>query len=357
MKFSTIGRHFREGFKNVIRNAWMSFASISSIAIPLFILGVFLLLTSNVDEFLNDLESQVEVKVFLHTEVPQDEILSIKNKIATIDEIKRVTHITKEQGMADLRERIGDPLEGYDGEENPLPDSFVVEVYQPREVKTAAEKIESLFENEFITIERAISDEVDQSDESTTTDGENTAEEQTPEESTTEGTATDEESITEEPLTQDTEIPVIESVKYGQGYVEKLLTITNTIRLIGFIIVIGLVFTAMFLIANTIKLTIMSRSSEVEIMKLVGATNQFIRWPFFIEGAVIGVIGSFIPSAILYFGYSGLEQRSELQLGILGIKMIPVNEATPQILMVLFAIGIVIGVFGSLLSIRKHLKV
>ncbi|MFS1514757.1 permease-like cell division protein FtsX [Chengkuizengella sp. SCS-71B] len=345
MKISTIGRHFREGFKNVSRNAWMSFASISSIAIPLFILGVFLLLTSNVNQFLGDIESQVEVKVFLNTEVPEEEIISIKNNIATIEEIKRVTHITKEQGIAELREKIGDPLEGYDGEDNPLPDSFVVEVYDSREVKSAAEKIEKLYEGEFLTIERAASEEVAQPEE-------NTSEGQDSTENTT-----DDQGIQEDQLVEEIQIPVIDSVKYGQGYVENLHKITSTIRNIGFIIVIGLVFTAMFLIANTIKLTIMARSNEIAIMKLVGATNQFIRWPFFVEGAVIGFIGSFIPSAILYFGYAELVERSQLQLGILGMEMIPQNEATPNILLALFVIGIVIGVFGSVLSVRKHLKV
>ncbi|WP_160644009.1 permease-like cell division protein FtsX [Chengkuizengella marina] len=351
MKLSTIGRHFREGFKNVTRNAWMSFASISSIAIPLFILGVFLLLTSNVNQFLGDIESQVEVKVFLNTEVPEEEILSIKNNIASIEEIKRVTHITKEQGIAELREKIGDPLEGYDGEDNPLPDSFVVEVYNSREVKTAAEKIEKLYEGEFITIERAVSEVVAQPEEQNEIEEQNTSEGQDSTENITDGQGIQEDQL------EEIQIPVIESVKYGQGYVENLHKITSTIRNIGFIIVIGLVFTAMFLIANTIKLTIMARSNEIEIMKLVGATNQFIRWPFFVEGAVIGFIGSFIPSAVLYFGYAELVDRSQLQLGILGMEMIPQNEATPSILLALFVIGIVIGVFGSVLSVRKHLKV
>ncbi|NDI36490.1 ABC transporter permease [Chengkuizengella sediminis] len=247
---------------------------------------------------------------------------------------------------------MGDPLEGYDGEDNPLPDSFVVEVYNSREVKTAAEKIEKLYEGEFITIERAVSEGVAQTEEENTTDGQSTPEGQTSTENTT-----DEQGIQEDQLVEEIQIPVIESVKYGQGYVENLHKITSTIRNIGFIIVIGLVFTAMFLIANTIKLTIMARSNEIGIMKLVGATNQFIRWPFFVEGAVIGFIGSFIPSAVLYFGYAELVERSQLQLGILGMEMIPQNEATPNILLALFVIGVVIGVFGSVLSVRKHLKV
>ncbi len=305
MKVSTLLRHLREGVLNIVRNGWMTFASISSIVISLFILGVFLLLALNVNNLADQIENEVQIRVFLQLNTDQAKIDELKNAIGNIPEVSKVTFVSKAEGLELLRKNIGtdgeDLLEGYNETNNPLPDSFTVEVFDPQNIAFAAKKIDAI----------------------------NKADQTAP----------------------------IKSVKYGKGTVESLFKITNAVRNIGLVIVAGLAITAMFLISNTIKVTIIARRREIGIMKLVGATNNFIRWPFFIEGALIGMIGSIITIALLLFGYSQLVEVSQFQLGLMMIKLITLKEVGFLISVLLFGLGTVIGIWGSTLSVRKYLKV
>ncbi|WP_028559433.1 permease-like cell division protein FtsX [Paenibacillus pinihumi] len=305
MRFSTILRHFREGAKNIIRNGWMSFASISSIVISLFILGVFLLLALNVNNLANQIESQVQVKVYLQLGVEQSKIEELHNAIANMPEVRSVQFISKADGLELLRVSLGEDgkelLEGFDETTNPLPDSFTVEVIEPQTISFVANKIKAINE-------------------------------------------------------ADATVPIT-NVKYGQGTVETLFKFTTAVRNIGLIIVAGLALTAMFLISNTIKVTILARRREIAIMKLVGATNHFIRWPFFIEGALIGIIGSSITAAILLVLYQQLVQMTQFELGLMMIKLVTIQDAGWMISGILFAIGTLIGIWGSTISVRKYLKV
>lgn len=305
MKLRTLLRHFREGAKNVVRNGWMSFASMSSIVISLFILGVFLLLTMNVNSLADQIESRVEIRVFLQLDVDQAKRDELENKIRKLPEVKNVVFVSKEEGLELLRKNLGeenrDLLEGYDKESNPLPDSFTVEVLDPQSIAYAAEKIEALNK-------------------------------------------------------EDNTQPIM-SVRYGQGTVETLFKITNAIRNIGLVIVLGLGVTAMFLISNTIKMTIVARRREIGIMKLVGATNSFIRWPFFIEGALIGICGSVLTTVILLSGYAKLVQASQMELGLMMIKLVSFEEAGWKVALLLIGLGTLLGIWGSTLSVRKYLKV
>jgi cell division transport system permease protein len=305
MKIRTAVRHVREGCKNVVRNGWMSFASISSISISLFILGVFLLLTLNVNYLAEQVEKQVEIRVYLEVNTTKEQIESLQKEIAAIPRVNKVTFVSKEEGLNFLREKLGDGgkalLEGFEGENNPLNDSFTVEVSEPREVADVAQKINSLNNGK-----------------------------------------------TPKPIYK---------VSYGQGTVETMFKITRIVRNIGLVLVAGLALTAMFLIANTIKLTIINRRREISIMKLVGATNQFIRWPFFIEGALLGIIGSVIPVGVLLYGYWQLYNSTQLELSLLLIKLKPFQEISYTLSALLLCIGIMIGIWGSVLSVRKFLKV
>ncbi|RCW44792.1 permease-like cell division protein FtsX [Paenibacillus prosopidis] len=305
MKLRTILRHFREGAKNIIRNGWMSFASMSSIFISLFILGVFLLLALNVNSMSAQIESQVQIRVFLQLNVEKAKMTELQNKIGNITEVSKVTFVSKAEGLELLRKNLGEEnkelLDGYENEENPLPDSFTVEVYDPRSIAQAASQIEAI----------------------------NKADETQP----------------------------IAKVKYGQGTVETLFKVTNALRIIGIVVVIGLGVTAMFLISNTIKMTIIARRREIGIMKLVGATNSFIRWPFFIEGALIGIISSVITTVIVLVGYSELVQFSQMELSLMMIKLVTVKESGLLTAALIIGLGTLIGIWGSTISIRKYLKV
>ncbi|NEW08819.1 ABC transporter permease [Paenibacillus sp. SYP-B3998] len=305
MKISTISRHLREGGKNVVRNGWMTFASISSISISLFILGIFVLITLNVNDIANQIEKQVEINVYLEVNTPQQQIDALQNQIKGIPEVKTVKFVSKEEGLVYLRGKLGDSgkalLEGFDGENNPLNDAFTIEVDEPRNVAAVADQVSSL-------------------------------------------------NIGKDPKP-------IYKVNYGKGTVEALFKVTQIARWIGFGIVILLSFTAVFLIANTIKITILARRKEISIMKLVGATNSFIRWPFFIEGALLGFIGSVIPIGVILGGYWKLMNTGSLDLSLMMIKLTPFNDISFKLTALLLGIGMVIGIWGSLISVRKFLRV
>jgi len=305
MKISTFLRHIREGSKSIIRNGWMTFASIGSISISLFILGVFLLLAVNVNYLAQQIEKQIEIRVYLEVNTPQEEIESLQNTIAAIPEVSKVTFVSKEEGLAFLRERLGESgsnlLEGFDGENNPLNDSFTVEVKDPHQVPSVAQQIARLNDGKFPK--------------------------------------------------------PIYKVNYGQGTVETLFKVTRIIQNVGLVLVAGLALTSMFLISNTIKLTIFARNREISIMKLVGATNGFIRWPFFIEGALLGIIGSLIPAGILLYGYWELLSASRMELNMLMIELKPFEEIGVVLAALLLGIGVLIGIWGTLISVRKYLRV
>lgn len=232
MSFKTFLRHMREGFKNVFRNGWMSVASITSIVVSLFVLGVFILLVLNVNSIADKADSQVQVNVHLTLNTDQKMRETLQNEIGSMPEVSKVEFISKEQGLIEFREDMGpeaaELLEGFDEENNPLPDKLLVEVIEPTTVPFVADKIEAL----------------------------NTTHEEKP----------------------------IYKVNYGKGSVETLFKITRAVRNIGFIFVAGLALMSMFLISNTIRVTILARRKEIGIMKLVGATNAFIRWPFLWKG-------------------------------------------------------------------------
>ncbi|WP_311080268.1 permease-like cell division protein FtsX [Paenibacillus polymyxa] len=305
MTFNTFLRHVREGFKNIFRNGWMSVASVTSIIVSLLILGVFIMLVLNVNSLADQADSQVEVNVFLELNVEQNMRETLQKEIAAMPEISKTIFVTKAQGLEELRKDLGDSgkelLEGFDKDSNPLPDKIVVEVIEPTTVPFVAEKIEKL-------------------------------------------------------NTLHPEKPILK-VRYGKGTVETLFTITKLIRNVGFIFVAGLAIMSMFLISNTIRVTILARRREISIMKLVGATNFFIRWPFFIEGALIGLIGSLITVGILFTGYERLLTAVQGDIALNMLKLMPLEGIWIQLSALLIILGMLVGIVGSTLSMRKFLKV
>lgn len=293
MKFRTLSRHFREAFRSFWRNGWMTFASISTVTISLLILGVFVLLNLNLDHWTKGMEKQVEIRAFLKMDTSDEEITRLEARIKKLPEVSEVIFIPREKGLEELKTGFGEQgylLEGLE-EENPLPHAFLIKTKIPQETPKVAQVIE--------------------------------------------------------------QFSAVDKVRYGSGVVERLFSITDAIRNIGLVLIIGLTFTGMFLIANTIKLTILSRKNEIEVMKLVGATNGFIRWPFFIEGSLLGLIGAVIPLAILLFGYNYLVNNVNLTF----ITLIPLEPLWDKLTLLLLGIGIFIGIWGSITSVRKFLRV
>lgn len=298
MKIRTLGRHVREGVKNLARNGWMTFASISAVTITLLILGVFLILALNVNNMAQTIEKQVEIRVFLDVLADKQAVTQVESKLKTLPKVESVTFINKEEGLKQFKASLGEKAYLFDGldTENPLPDTFVVKTKQPQDTSEVAKQIK--------------------------------------------------------------EIPSVSSVNYGEGTVEKLFAVTQTVKNVGIGFIFALGFTAMFLIANTIKLTIVARRREIEIMKLVGATNWFIRWPFFVEGLLMGVIGALIPTVMLDLGYFYLlDAIYSNPTASLLFKLLPLFPLANQVAMTLIAIGAFIGIWGSMVSVRRFLRI
>src|SRR5699024_2422134 len=149
----------------------------------------------------------------------------------------------------------------------------------------------------------------------------------------------------------------VQEVNYGEEVVQQLFKFNNYARAIGLGLIVALVLTAVFLISNTIKITIMARSREIGIMKLVGATNGFIRWPFFVEGMLLGALGSIVPIAVILIGYYYVENNAAELLSFSFVELLPFNPFAFQLSLLILIIGVVIGILGSLNSVRRFLKV
>lgn len=293
----TLVRHIREGVKNIFRNGWMTFASVSAVTVTLLLVGSFLAIMMNLNEFANTIESDVEISVHIDVSAKENDIKQLQTRIERIAEVEKVTFSSKDEQLQKLIKSMGEEGEAYElfEQDNPLSDVFVVKTVEPTQVMKVAKQIETFDHTE--------------------------------------------------------------KVLYGKGTVEKLFKGFGIARNIGIGIIVGLLFTAMFLISNTIKITIVARRREIEIMKLVGATNGFIRWPFFIEGLLLGVIGSIIPIVITVWSYSYIFTTASPKLEGTFFTLLPVSPFIFQLSGLLLALGAFIGVWGSLVSVRKFLKV
>ena len=295
MKISTLEYFIREVFNSLKRNNWMSVASIGTVAVSLFIFGMFLMLVMNMNKMVESLESQVQIKVYLEEDFSRDDARDLEVDLKKMQGVESVTFVPKEEAMEKFKERLGDQktlLEALD-ETNPLPDSFEVTLVQPEMVKTAAENIERL-----------------------------------------EG---------------------VEMAKYGQDVMEHLFDITRLIRIFGFALMFVLALATLFIIANTIRLTVFARRKEIAIMKYVGATDWFIRWPFVLEGMVMGLLGSLVASVILRFSYAGITAKIYNTLAFL--PLIPEYPFLNYVTLVVIIGGMIMGAIGSAVSIKRFLKV
>lgn len=295
MKLRTLGYLFNESFKALKRNGWMSLASVMTVAISLFLCGVFWLMVLNVNYMAGSLESSLEIKAFLDVDTPQEKVEEIQEKLVGLAGVSEVIFVSRDQALESLREQFGDEhdlLAALDGE-NPLPDSFTIKTKIPNDVIPVAESVKNM-------------------------DG-------------------------------------IEKVRYGQGVVEKLFAVINWVRVLGFGIMVLLAVAAVVLIAITIRLTVYARHKEIIIMKYVGATDWFIRWPFFLEGIFLGLLGSLVAVGFLFWFYSSLLKNIDISLAFIQLIRDPV--LLWKINFSLMAGGTLLGALGSITSIRRFLKV
>lgn len=294
---NSLGRHIRESLKSLARNTWMTFASISAVTVTLILVGTFLVIMMNLNHVASNLENDVEIRVLIDVTADEAAQNALKSEIEKIEQVDTVVFSPKEKELENLVESLGEEGKSFQlfEQNNPLNDVFIVKAKDPNDTSALAEKI--------------------------------------------------------------TKLANASKVRYGQDQVEKLFDVISISRNIGIGLIIGLIFTAMFLISNTIKITIVARRHEIEIMRLVGATNGFIRWPFFLEGLFLGVFGAVIPIILIGIVYKSLYTWAIPKLQGSFVELLPSSPFLFQISALLLFIGALIGIWGSLMSVRKFLKV
>lgn len=296
--FRILSRSIRDSFKSVFRNFSLSLASISCITITLIVVSIAIILSFNVNNFADLVERDVSIVTFLDTDITDEEITQVEEEINLIDNVESYSFKGKmeiTQEMMDSSDIFKSIMGEWDKEESPIQDTFIVKVSDINDIKKTADTIK--------------------------------------------------------------EIEHVSLVKYGEGMVEQLVVVFDVVKKISIGMVIALIIVTAFLIANTIKITIFSRKREIEIMRLVGASNTNIKIPFIIEGLLLGILGSIIPIILTTYGYSALYSNFDGQLFSPFIKLIETQPFIFQISGVLIIIGMLVGMFGSWRAVRKYLKI
>ena len=297
--FRSIGRYFRDARKSFIRNFSLSLASISCITITLIVVALSIVLSYNVEQMTKHVSSNISIVVFIKSEATDDDVKKVKSEIEKLDNIAEITFKSKQEYAKETKEldpRFALIVDSWTDDTIPLLDSYEVKVEDIESIGATAKEIKK--------------------------------------------------------------IDNISSVNFGEEYIESVITIFGVIEKVCIGGVVALVLVTAFLIANTIKLAIFSRKTEIEIMRLVGASNLAIKIPFLIEGSFIGLLGSIIPIVIMSYGYKSFYNYlgGELFSSSLGKLVSPY----PFILyssIILLVIGLLVGMFGSYRAVRKYLKI
>jgi cell division transport system permease protein len=295
-----LGRSIRDAFKSVFRNFSLSLASISCIAITLIIVAVSIVVSFNVENFTQEIERDLTIVVFVDNDATQEEVNNVKQELEKINEINKKEIVYKDKNsikndMAKESEVFNTVMAEWDEKDNPLKDTFQVKVKNAEKIGVTADKIKK--------------------------------------------------------------IKKVSVVRYGEGMVEKMISSFETIKKITYIAVIALILVTIFLIINTIKLTIFSRKREISIMRLVGASNFTIKTPFIIEGMILGMIGSLLPIGLIIFGYPALYDKLGGYVFSPLVKLIGSASFVYNTSLIVLVIGIIVGMIGSASAVRKYLKV
>ena len=296
--FRMLGRSIRDAVKSVIRNFSLSLASISCITITLIIVAIAIIASYNVQNFTEEIERDMTIVVFLKNNASQDEIDDVEKELKSIINVDKYTFQSKTEVKKQMQEEtevFNAVLENWDEEESPLKDTFQVKVKEVKEISKTAKRIEK--------------------------------------------------------------IDNVSVVRYGSGMVDKMVKAFNSVEKITFGIVIALVVVTVFLIINTIKLTISARRREIGIMRLVGASNFTIKTPFIIEGMILGIFGSIVPILITTYGYLAFYKHFDGHLYSKLIELIRPEPFIYQVSGIVLLIGIIVGMIGSASAVRKYLKV
>lgn len=291
-------RSIRDAFKSVIRNFSLSLASISCITITLIIVALAIIASFNVDNFTKEIEKDMTIVIFMDNESTDDDIKDAETRIKKLSNVEKYTY----QSKVDVKEQMQSEsdvfkavLDEWDEDESPLKDTLQIKVKDVTKIKDTANKIKNM---DHISV-----------------------------------------------------------VRYGEGYVDKMVTAFSSIEKVTYGIVVALIVVTIFLIINTIKLTISARHREIEIMRVVGASNISIKIPFIIEGMILGLFGSIVPVLVTTYGYLAFYKHFDGYLFSELIKLITPEPFIYQTSLIVIVIGVLVGMIGSASAVRKYLKI
>ena len=312
---SNLGYSLSEAVKHFFRNWTTSFGAVITIFLSLFITGLFIVGSVLVNSAIGGVESQVTISAFISDDAKDEDVDAYLEKLKGMDNVKSVTLKSKEDALADYSSSISNNADATIAaldNQNPLPRSFVIEMNDPSEVADMAKKIQA--DPDF----RKIVDDADSD-------------------------------------VDDKDADVAENVKYGQEEVSHLFQLTNYIRIAAVVLVALLTFVAFIFINNTIRLSITARRREIAIMRLVGASNGFIRGPFITEGIIQALLGSLLAIGALELIRNLVFPR--VQDSIKWMTMVVPNDIYLVTYGALVLVGVIIGLFGSAIAMRRYLKV
>ena len=299
MKFRSIKYFFSEAFSGVIRNRLMSIASIGTVAACIFMIVISYCALTYVDYMLTQIEESIGIAVFLEEDVNSDKVLEINDQLVNMDHVESVSYISPEDALQEMKESwdAEEILAGFDESNNPLTSSFEVSLDDIQYQSDVVSKIE--------------------------------------------------------------QIEGVRKIRSSETETEFLVKISNFLRLFGSVLILALAAISVVIITNTVKLSVFTRRTEISIMKYVGATDWFIRWPFVIEGIITGLVGAAIPIIVAWPLYNKLIDVIYAQIPM--IRSIVTFKFGIDIFSVLLpvslAFGALLGVLGSNISLRKHLNV
>lgn len=370
MKLRTLRYHINEGIRSIFKNGLMSLASIAVVGACIFIVIVSLCMAVNIDYVLEQIEANVGISVMFGEEPDESDIAGIEQQVKQIPHVTEVKYYSKDDALDQAKTMFdADALEGL-REDNPLPRSFDIKVDDIANQESVIKELENIrleFEKTFYT------DKQEEPADEQTTD-ENVQTEETTQPVTNEAGAVvpvviDSGEATTE-AAQDTAASAedigkegyvfrgIEKINHLKEITDVLVTINIIVRVCSIILIGILCFISVGIIMNTIKLTVFIRKSEINIMKYVGATDWFIRWPFVIEGIIIGLVGALIPTGICWLVY---DRIADFINNTPFIKAIAQLKTAADIFCVVgpvaLLIGVLLGAIGSINSLEKHLNV
>ncbi len=296
MIFRNIKYFFSQGFKGLVANGLMTLASVGIVIASLVLFGFFVIFGMNLNHVGEQIKEQCEINVYLPNEMGRDEVRRVGSELGELEHVKEAYLYTKEERLQNYKEGVYEDRATVISTleaDNPLRDAYILSLSDVTQADKVAEAAGKI-----------------------------------------EG---------------------VEEVRNSRELIQKIISITNAVRHISAWLLFALAVISVFIISNTIKLGMFSRRKEISIMKFVGATNWFIRWPFIIEGLILGCIGAGAASAIIFFGYASILPSIQEFMG--NIQLLDVNKVLSFVVVSFFIMGIGIGMAGSAMSIRKHLHV